>query len=221
MPEAGLGDLALYENILRFGLTKIATKPEVFPCAEVIGWILPKIETVGMIINDEEGKPVASFALALISKAYSLPEVEISVTTDWVKSTKFDYTTTVKGMMTEGKTFRHKQLGEYEKTNLQTPFRLIALMLSRLYGRCDGKTYIFGWTPLMYYVAMEGTVFNWVDISTKNLSKGIKAAQEGLKQSKLEFFMSSFLIDCILYKHRFEKLDCIWIEGKAPIYIAY
>ena len=33
--------------------------------------------------------------------------------------------------------------------------------------------------------------------------------------------MSSFLIDCILYKHRFEKLNCVWIDGKADIYIAY
>ena len=108
VPEARLGDLALYENILRSGLTKITTRPKVFPCAEVIGWILPKIETVGMIINDEEGNSIASFAPTFISKAYSLIEVEISVTTDWVKSLKFDYNITVKGMMTKGKTFRHK-----------------------------------------------------------------------------------------------------------------
>ena len=124
-------------------------------------------------------------------------------------------------MMIEGKTFKHKQSGEYETASLRTPFTLIALMLSRLYGRCDGKTYNFGWIPLMYYVEMEGTIFNWVDITTKNLSKSIKAAQEGLKQSKLEFYMSSFLLDCILYKHKFEKLNCVWKEGKAPIYVAY
>ena len=53
VPKDGLGDLVLYENILRSGLTKIATRPEVFPCAEVIGCIFPKIDTVGMIINDE------------------------------------------------------------------------------------------------------------------------------------------------------------------------
>ena len=88
--KARLGDLALYENILRSGLTKIATRLEVFPCVEVIGWLLSKIETVGMIINDEGGNPLASFAPAFISKAYSLPEGEISVTTDRVKSLKFD-----------------------------------------------------------------------------------------------------------------------------------
>ena len=98
VPKTALGDLALYENILKFGLTKIATRPELFPCAEVIGWLLPKIDTVGMIINDE-GKPVALFNPAFISKAYSLPEAEISVTTEWVKSLKFDYITTTKGMV--------------------------------------------------------------------------------------------------------------------------
>ena len=73
----------------------------------------------------------------------------------------------------------------------------------------------------MYYVEMEGTMFRWVDIATKNLSKIIMAAQEGLKKSKSEFDMSSFLLDCIVYRHKFGKLNCVWIEGKAPIYVAY
>ena len=73
----------------------------------------------------------------------------------------------------------------------------------------------------MYYVAMEGTVFNWEDIATQNLSKSIKADHEGLKQSKSKFHMSSFLLDCIIYRHKFENLNCKWIEGKDPIYVAY
>ena len=77
------------------------------------------------------------------------------MTTYWVKSLKFDYTTTIKGVMTEGKTFRHNQSREYEMANLRTPFKIVALMLSRVYGRSDGKTYNFGWIPLMYYVAMR------------------------------------------------------------------
>ena len=40
VPEAGLEDLALYDNILRSGITKVATRPKFFPYAEVIGWIL-------------------------------------------------------------------------------------------------------------------------------------------------------------------------------------
>ena len=54
-------------------------------------------------------------------------------------------------------------------------------MLRKLYGRADGKMYNVGWLPLMYPVAMEGTIFNWADIATRNLAKCVKAAQEGLK----------------------------------------
>ena len=95
-------------------------------------------------------------------------------------------------MVAEGKTFRHKQSAEYEIAHLQTPFRIIALMLSRLYGRVDGKLYNFGWIPLMYYVAMEGRIFNWADILSRNLAKCIKAAQEGLQQRKSEFICLLF-----------------------------
>ena len=137
--EVGLGDLALYKNILRSGLTKIETRADIFPCAEVIGWMFPKIDTVGMMINDEEGNLIASFTPAFISAAYSLPEKEIRVTTKWVKSLKFDYTTTAKMMVAEGKTFRHKQSREYETAHLRTPFRIIALMMRKLYSRVDGK----------------------------------------------------------------------------------
>ena len=87
-------------------------------------------------------------------------------------------------MVPKGKTFRHKQSGKDETNHLRTPFRIIALMMSKLYSRADGKMYNFGWIPLMYYVAMEGTIFNWEDIVSRNLDKCIKEAQEGLQQSK-------------------------------------
>ena len=122
----------MYENILRSGLTKIATRLDIFPCAEIIGWMLPKIDPVGMIINDEEGNLVAYFMPTFISVAYSLPEKEISVTTEWVRSLKFDYIATTKMMVAEGKTFRHKHSKEYETAHLQTPFNIITLMISKL-----------------------------------------------------------------------------------------
>ena len=138
----------------------MATRPKILPCAEVIGWILPRVDATWMIMNDVENKPFASFTPSFLAAAYSLPEKETSVTTKWVKSIKFDYTTIMKMMVAEGKMFQHKKSGEYETTHLRTPFRIITLMLSRLYGRADGKFYNFGWIPFMYYVAMEGRIFN-------------------------------------------------------------
>ena len=42
VPEAGLEDLALNDNILRFGITKVSTRIEMFPCIEVIDGFFPK-----------------------------------------------------------------------------------------------------------------------------------------------------------------------------------
>ena len=72
--------------------------------------------------------------------------------------------------------FRNKHLGEYETTHLKTPYRLIVLLLNKIYGRADGRFYKFGWIALIYHIAMKGTVFNWVDIIAKNLSTTIKAS---------------------------------------------
>ena len=37
VPDAGLEYLPLYENIMRSRITKVSTRPELFPCVEVIG----------------------------------------------------------------------------------------------------------------------------------------------------------------------------------------
>ena len=81
VPEAGLEDLALYENILQSGITKVATRPKIIPCVEVIGWIFPRIDTMGMIMYDVENKAFTSFMPAFVLASYSLPQKDTSVTT--------------------------------------------------------------------------------------------------------------------------------------------
>ena len=52
--DAGLDYIPLYENILRSGITKVSTRPELFPCADVIGWILTKEDVNDVIIYNVE-----------------------------------------------------------------------------------------------------------------------------------------------------------------------
>ena len=210
-------NLVLYHNILRSGITKVSTRPDIFPCAEVIEWILPKVDAAGMVMNNVEDKGFASFTPRFIAKAYNLPPSEISMTTEWVKKLKFDYIATTKIMVAEGNIFKNKQSEEYETPHLCTPYRLVVLMLNRIFDRADGRTYKFGWIPLIY----KGTILNWADIVANSLSTSITAAQEGLHQRKFEFYMGSFFIDCILSFHPFEKLCCTWKGGKTPIYAAF
>ena len=37
VPDAGFEELTIYDNIEKYALMKVATRPELFPCFEVIG----------------------------------------------------------------------------------------------------------------------------------------------------------------------------------------
>ena len=40
VPNAGFEELTIYSNIKKSALMKVATRLELFPCSEVINWIL-------------------------------------------------------------------------------------------------------------------------------------------------------------------------------------
>ena len=50
VPDVGFEELTIYANIEKLALMKIATRPELFPCSEVISWILPKADVTTMIL---------------------------------------------------------------------------------------------------------------------------------------------------------------------------
>ena len=54
VPDMGLEEEGIYANIERSSLMKIATRPELFPCFEVIGWILPQVDVTTMILENVE-----------------------------------------------------------------------------------------------------------------------------------------------------------------------
>ena len=73
VPDAILEDLPIYANIERSKIMNIATRPELFPCLEVIGWILPRIDVTKMILANSEGHGYASYSPAYVAIAYKLP----------------------------------------------------------------------------------------------------------------------------------------------------
>ena len=52
VPDMGLEEESIYANIERYSLMKISTRPELFPCSEVIGWILPRADVTTMILEN-------------------------------------------------------------------------------------------------------------------------------------------------------------------------
>ena len=52
LPNIGFEEETIYANIERSALMKIATRLELFPCLEVIGWILPRADVTTMILEN-------------------------------------------------------------------------------------------------------------------------------------------------------------------------
>ena len=48
--EARFEELTIYSNIEKSALIKVATRLELFPCSEVISWILPRVYVTTMIL---------------------------------------------------------------------------------------------------------------------------------------------------------------------------
>ena len=51
VPDTSFKEETIYSNIERSALMRIATRPELFPCSEVIGWILPKADITMILAN--------------------------------------------------------------------------------------------------------------------------------------------------------------------------
>ena len=76
VPYVGFEDIPIYANIERSTLMKVATRPELFRCAEVIGWILPRVDVTRMILANTVKHGYAAYIPAYVSMAYNLPTTQ-------------------------------------------------------------------------------------------------------------------------------------------------
>ena len=142
--DAGFDELTIYANIEKSALMKVATRLELFPCLEVIGWILPREDMTTMSLENTAKQGYATYSPTYVSMEYHLPPAQIYLTASWMKETNLDLAEIVKRMMIPWKNFQTRPSGEYETTTLRTPYRFIALMLNRVFGRVHGKSFKLG-----------------------------------------------------------------------------
>ena len=114
VPEAGFEDLPIYANIERSAIMKVPTRPELFPCSKVIGWILPRADVTRMILANTERQGYAAYIPAYVSMAYNLPTPQTYLTKIWLKELNLDMVETVKKMMISGKNICTRPSREYE-----------------------------------------------------------------------------------------------------------
>ena len=82
VPDIGLEEESIYANIERSALMKVATRPELFPCSEVIGWILPRADVTTMILEDVNKQGYAAYSPGYVALAYHLPEAQVFLSDD-------------------------------------------------------------------------------------------------------------------------------------------
>ena len=80
VPDVGFEELTIYANIKKSDLMKVATRLELFPCSEVIGWILPTAYVTTMILENTSKQGYATYSPSYVSMAYHLPPTQIYLT---------------------------------------------------------------------------------------------------------------------------------------------
>ena len=100
-------------------MLKIATRPELFPCSEMIGWILPKADVTTMILENVDKQGYAAYSPGNVALDYHFPEAQIYRTEDWLKRIRMDLVETLKRMLMPRKKFRTRPTGEYDTGSLR------------------------------------------------------------------------------------------------------
>ena len=80
VPDVGFEELTIYANIEKSTLMKVATRPELFPCLEVIGWIQPRVDVTKMILENTRKKGYVAYIPAYVSMEYHLPSPQVYLT---------------------------------------------------------------------------------------------------------------------------------------------
>ena len=160
VPDMGLEEEGIYANIERSSLMKIATRAELFPCSEVIGWILPRADVTTMILENANKQGYVAYSPGYVALAYHFLEAQIFLTEDWLRNIRMDLVETLKRMLMLGRNFRTRLMGEYDTASLRNLYRFIALMLNRIFGRAHGKSFNLEWMPIIFHVVTQGTIFN-------------------------------------------------------------
>ena len=116
VPDTGFEEETIYANIERSSLMRVATRPDLFPCSKVIGWILPRADVTTMILANVDKQGYVVYSPGYISLAYHLLEAQVYLTEDWRKTINLDLVETLKKMLVPSKSFRTRPSGEYDTT---------------------------------------------------------------------------------------------------------
>jgi hypothetical protein len=157
----------------------VASRTSVFPCIEVLKWIINHTDGKKCLINDENGKCVDVFLPTEFYKYYKLKDPEEWFNTDFmVKFYEFhDTSRLMASWWKEDKKFTNRSNGQYGSLNLREPYIYLMAFTYWIYRETDCSKFLEAWMPLAYIVAISGNSFNWGEIISKQLSIYVQQGQ--------------------------------------------
>ena len=93
------------------------------------------------------------------------------MTPEWLKqkNESADFLTIMKGWWFEGQ-FRTKYASaEWKISKFRNNVHIIVILLSRVFGRKDGSTFLDKWIPIIYQIITSGSTLNWGELISSNL----------------------------------------------------
>ena len=159
-----LPDREIYLAVKKSKLHLAGAHPAIFPCPEVIDWIIQRTDPKKYVIQDSEGRAFATLVGSDAHLYYSLPRPDEHFTPEWAIAHAVPIVDTIRQWWEEPEKFKVKKDQEYLVAILRKVYKLVAAMLCRLYGRPDCSTFSSSWATIMEYVTTHGARFNWASI---------------------------------------------------------
>jgi hypothetical protein len=168
-PDMRKLDDEVFTNIQRSYLDMVASRNPVFPCIELLKWLIDHTDTQRCLINDDNGECVGVFLPVEVQNYYKLRDPEERPNTDFIINfyEKHDTSKVMASWWREDKNFTNWTTGWYPTANLREPYIYLMALICQLYGEKDCSRFSEAWMSLAYTVAISGRVFNWGAIISK------------------------------------------------------
>jgi hypothetical protein len=201
----------------------VTSRTPIFPCIEVLKWLIGHTDTQMCLINDENGGCVGVFLLVEVQKYYKLRDPEEHLNTDFVVNfyEHHDTIRVIAPWWREDKKFTNQSTGFYGTTNLKESYVYMMALIFRLYEEKYCSRFSEAWIPLAYTVAIVRCKFNWGAIISKQLSICFQQAQASKEGEAPTFYMSTYFLDVMCAINIFSNMNMRWHVAKLSVHIYF
>jgi hypothetical protein len=145
---------------------------------ENLEWIIHHAEAEKLLLNKKYGECINIFLPIEVGSYYKLKDVEVRLNKYFVVAFYQCHNTSLllTSWWREDKKFVNRASVWYNTVNLLEPYIFLMALFCCLYGENDCSKLFEDWIPLVYTIAIYGSIFNWGDIICNQLRTKIEEA---------------------------------------------